>query len=130
MSEKSKRYRKNRQKYQRRSGKPKIGRFCRIRRERSYDRGDPQRGYIWANWHHFVDRCLCDPRLVPYLGQLGLLFCIQDHDSTVASPTGEPVTQIFLDTVGEKGAIVFMVSDVFDKNDTDNNDVTRRLLVR
>ena len=61
---------------------------------------------------------------------LGLLFCIQDYDSTIASPTGEPVTQIFLDTVGEKGAIVLMVSDVFfDKNDTDN-DVTRRLLVR
>ena len=41
---------------------------------------------------------------------LGLLFSIQDYDATVASPTGQPVTQIFLDTVGEKGAIVLMVS--------------------
>ncbi|EPQ53103.1 APC amino acid permease [Gloeophyllum trabeum ATCC 11539] len=40
---------------------------------------------------------------------LGLLFSIQDLDATLASPTGEPVTQIFLDTVGEKGAIVLMV---------------------
>lgn len=41
---------------------------------------------------------------------LGLLFSIQDLGNTVASPTGEPVAQIFLDTVGEKGAIVLMVS--------------------
>lgn len=40
---------------------------------------------------------------------LGLLFSIQDLDATVNSPTGEPVAQIFLDTVGEKGAIVLMV---------------------
>ena len=40
---------------------------------------------------------------------LGLLFSIQDLDSTLASGTGQPVTQIFLDTVGEKGAIVLMV---------------------
>ncbi|KAH7925965.1 APC amino acid permease [Leucogyrophana mollusca] len=40
---------------------------------------------------------------------LGLLFSIQDLDSTIASPTGEPVAQIFLDTVGERGAIVLMV---------------------
>jgi len=41
---------------------------------------------------------------------LGLLFSIQDLDSTLASGTGQPVTQIFLDTVGEKGAIVLMVN--------------------
>jgi len=40
---------------------------------------------------------------------LGLLFSIQDLDRTLASGTGQPVTQIFLDTVGEKGAIVLMV---------------------
>lgn len=40
---------------------------------------------------------------------LGLLFSIQDLDTTVNSPTGQPVTQIFLDTVGPKGAIVLMV---------------------
>ncbi|KAJ7203783.1 APC amino acid permease [Mycena pura] len=40
---------------------------------------------------------------------LGLLFSIQDLDRTLASPTGQPVTQIFLDTVGEDGAIVLMV---------------------
>ncbi|CAK5277934.1 unnamed protein product, partial [Mycena citricolor] len=40
---------------------------------------------------------------------LGLLFSIQDLDTTLASPTGQPVTQIFLDTVGENGAIVLMV---------------------
>jgi amino acid transporter len=42
---------------------------------------------------------------------LGLLFSIQDFKTTLASPTGQPVTQIFLDTVGEGGAIVLMVSD-------------------
>ena len=41
---------------------------------------------------------------------LGLLFSIQDYDNTIASPTGQPVTQIFLDTVGQNGAIVLMVS--------------------
>ncbi|KAA1473239.1 APC amino acid permease [Dentipellis sp. KUC8613] len=40
---------------------------------------------------------------------LGLLFSMQDYDNTIASATGQPVTQIFLDTVGEKGAIVLMV---------------------
>ncbi|KAI0700801.1 amino acid/polyamine transporter I [Cerioporus squamosus] len=40
---------------------------------------------------------------------LGLLFSIQDLDGTVNSATGQPVAQIFLDTVGEKGAIVLMV---------------------
>ncbi|KAJ7664418.1 APC amino acid permease [Mycena polygramma] len=40
---------------------------------------------------------------------LGLLFSIQDLDTTLASETGQPVTQIFLDTVGENGAIVLMV---------------------
>ncbi len=43
---------------------------------------------------------------------LSLLFSIQDYETTVASPAGQPVTQIFLDTVGKKGAIVLMVSDV------------------
>lgn len=41
---------------------------------------------------------------------LGLLFSIQDLDATINSETGQPVAQIFLDTVGEKGAIVLMVS--------------------
>ncbi|KAJ6541982.1 APC amino acid permease [Mycena vulgaris] len=40
---------------------------------------------------------------------LGLLFSIQDLDGTLHSATGQPVTQIFLDTVGEDGAIVLMV---------------------
>ena len=40
---------------------------------------------------------------------LGLLFSIQDLEGTVSSSTGQPVTQIFLDTVGEKGAIAMMV---------------------
>ncbi len=40
---------------------------------------------------------------------LGLLFSIQDLDRTLTSETGQPVTQIFLDTVGENGAIVLMV---------------------
>ncbi|GJE96097.1 APC amino acid permease [Phanerochaete sordida] len=40
---------------------------------------------------------------------LGLLFSIQDLDSTIATPTGQPVAQILLDTVGEKGASVLMV---------------------
>lgn len=41
---------------------------------------------------------------------LSLLYSIQDYGTTVASPTGQPVTQIFLDTVGKKGAIVLMAS--------------------
>lgn len=40
---------------------------------------------------------------------LGLLFSIQDLDATVNSATGQPVAQIFLDTVGTDGAIVLMV---------------------
>ena len=40
---------------------------------------------------------------------LGLLFSIQDLDGTLSSSTGQPVTQIFLDTVGERGAIALMV---------------------
>ncbi|KAF7300045.1 Amino-acid permease BAT1 [Mycena kentingensis (nom. inval.)] len=40
---------------------------------------------------------------------LGLLFSIQDLEGTLGSATGQPVTQIFLDTVGEDGAIVLMV---------------------
>jgi hypothetical protein len=41
---------------------------------------------------------------------LGLLFSIQDYDTTVES--GQPVVQIFLDTVGDKGAIILLVSSV------------------
>ena len=44
---------------------------------------------------------------------LGLLFSIQDFNATVGTDTGEPVAQILLDTVGEKGAIVLMVSSDF-----------------
>ncbi|KAJ3874262.1 APC amino acid permease [Lentinula edodes] len=40
---------------------------------------------------------------------LGLLFSIQDLDNTINSATGEPVAQIFLDCVGEDGAIVLMI---------------------
>ncbi|KAF8584528.1 amino acid transporter [Ramaria rubella] len=40
---------------------------------------------------------------------IGLLFSIQDYARTVSSQTGQPVTQILLDTVGEKGAIALMV---------------------
>ena len=43
---------------------------------------------------------------------LGLLFSIQDLNGTITSTTGQPVAQIFLDTVGERGAIVLMVSAV------------------
>ncbi|KIK64096.1 hypothetical protein GYMLUDRAFT_162060 [Collybiopsis luxurians FD-317 M1] len=40
---------------------------------------------------------------------LGLLFSIQDLNSTINSATGQPVAQIFLDCVGEEGAIVLMI---------------------
>lgn len=43
---------------------------------------------------------------------LGFLFSIQDYTKTVASPTGLPVLQIFLDTVGENGAIALMVNGI------------------
>jgi len=38
-------------------------------------------------------------------------FSIQDCEKTVASPMGQPVTQIFLDMVGEKGPVVFMLNN-------------------
>ncbi|KDQ50336.1 hypothetical protein JAAARDRAFT_142165 [Jaapia argillacea MUCL 33604] len=40
---------------------------------------------------------------------VGLLFSIQDLPSTVGSATGQPVAQIFLDTVGVRGGIVLML---------------------
>ncbi|PPR02682.1 hypothetical protein CVT24_002104 [Panaeolus cyanescens] len=40
---------------------------------------------------------------------LGLIVSTQDLEGTLSSHTEQPVTQIFLDTVGEKGAIVLMV---------------------
>jgi hypothetical protein len=40
---------------------------------------------------------------------VGLLFSIQDLDGTLDSATGQPVAQIFIDTVGTDGAIVLMV---------------------
>jgi hypothetical protein len=43
---------------------------------------------------------------------LSLLFSIQDYGTTVASPSGQPLTQIFLDAVEKKGVIVLMVSNV------------------
>jgi hypothetical protein len=65
----------------------------------------------------FPASCLCltyilTPGVSTVLGWfliLGLLFSMQNYDATVSSTTGQPVTQIFLDTVGEKGAIVLMV---------------------
>ena len=40
---------------------------------------------------------------------LCLLFSIQDYEATINTPTGQPVAQIFLDTVGEGGAIALLV---------------------
>jgi len=40
---------------------------------------------------------------------LGLLFSIQDLEGTISTTTSEPVAQIFLDTVGVRGATVLMV---------------------
>lgn len=40
---------------------------------------------------------------------LALLFSIQDLETTISAESGQPVLQIFLDTVGQKGAIVLMV---------------------
>jgi len=40
---------------------------------------------------------------------LGLLFSIQDLETTLSTSTGQPVAQIFLDTVGQNGAIALMV---------------------
>jgi hypothetical protein len=40
---------------------------------------------------------------------LCLLFSIQDYDATIGTSTGQPVAQIFLDTVGEGGAIALLV---------------------
>ncbi|KAI3605803.1 amino acid permease [Moniliophthora roreri] len=40
---------------------------------------------------------------------LGLLFSIQNLDRTLDSPSGQPVAQIFIDTVGVNGAIALMV---------------------
>lgn len=40
---------------------------------------------------------------------LGLLFSIQDLDTVISTPTGEPVAQILIDAVGTNGAIALMV---------------------
>lgn len=40
---------------------------------------------------------------------LAVLFSIQDLSGTINTATGQPLAQIFLDTVGENGAIVLMV---------------------
>jgi hypothetical protein len=40
------------------------------------------------------------------------LLSIQDYETTVALPMGQPVRQIFLDMVGKRGAVVLMVSNV------------------
>jgi len=50
--------------------------------------------------------------ILGWILNLDLFFSEQDSGTTVASPTGQPVMQIFLDTVCEKGAIILMVSDV------------------
>ncbi|KAF7986843.1 hypothetical protein HWV62_12554 [Athelia sp. TMB] len=39
---------------------------------------------------------------------LAVLFSIQDVTGTINSATGQPIAQVFLDTVGENGAIVLM----------------------
>ncbi|KEI37897.1 uncharacterized protein L969DRAFT_18687 [Mixia osmundae IAM 14324] len=39
---------------------------------------------------------------------LSFLFSIQDYQTTIDSPYGQPVLQIFVDAVGENGAIVMM----------------------
>ena len=44
---------------------------------------------------------------------LCMLFSIQDHNATVNSATGQPITQIFLDCVGQDGAIVLMMIGAF-----------------
>ena len=49
------------------------------------------------------------PAIVGWFLILGLLFSIQNLDATVKSETGQPVTQIFLNTVGPKGALVLMI---------------------
>lgn len=36
------------------------------------------------------------------------LFCIQDFDGTLNSPTGSPVLQIFIDCFGQTGATIAM----------------------
>jgi hypothetical protein len=76
----------------------------RIRCERAYyDQGDSQCGIITG---------IGVSAILGWFLILSLFFSIQDYGTTVASPTGQPVTQIFLDTVGKKGAIVLMVSKV------------------
>lgn len=40
---------------------------------------------------------------------LGLLFSIQDSDRVLGAETGQPVAQIFIDAVGNNGAIALMV---------------------
>ena len=51
---------------------------------------------------------------------LGLLFSIQDLDATVNSSTGQPVAQIFIDTVGESGAIALMVRSLANQHSCPN----------
>lgn len=60
---------------------------------------------------------ICVSAVLGWFLIIALLFSIQDYDKTVGSPTGQPVTQIPLDTVGEKGAIALMVGYLQPRND-------------
>jgi hypothetical protein len=89
------------------------GTFCflislsfRFRRERTHDRRDSKFGHVWIDWHYHGHWCLNVPRLVSHPGFAFSQFRIMKR---LVSPTGQPVTQIFLDMVGEKGTFVFMV---------------------
>ena len=68
----------------------------RIRCERAYDQGDSQ----WAMSGPIGT--IMTIRVSAIFGWFlifSILFSIQDYETTVASPMGQPVTQIFLNTV-------------------------------
>jgi hypothetical protein len=73
--------------------------MLRIRRKRAYDRV-----YHNAAISGPIDIIVAIDisAVLGWFFTLGLLFSIQDYETTVTSPMGQPVTQVILDTAGKR----------------------------
>lgn len=58
---------------------------------------------------HGIITAIAASSLLGWFLLLGLLFSIQDYEATLSSKTGQPVAQILIDAVGDRGAIALMV---------------------
>ena len=68
----------------------------------------PQRNAATAGSHGII-LSIGVSALLGWFLLLGLLFSIQDFDGVLGAKTGQPVAQIFIDAVGNNGAIALMV---------------------